>query len=561
MSGYANNSIFWVDTSKIAPNPFQPRREFNEHALHDLADSIRQYGVLQPLVVTRVESYKPDGGMEVSYELIAGERRLRASQIAQLQQVPVIIRSETDNKVKLELAIIENLQREDLNAIDRALAFDQLHREFNLTHAEIGKRMGKSRVYVSNSLRLLALPDEIKKSLMEGHITEGHTRPLLMLIDRPEEQLTLFKEILSKNLSVRDAEKIARRVAQDKIRKKEFMIDPRIRDYELKISENLGTRVQIEQGEKGGKIVIDYFSQQDLDKLIHSLIHDGIDSLSVPSSSASFALNSDTPSTYVSGNQESYPNSYDTDHVNTYTDSYSKESSEQQYARYNLAKSTGLDFYQDAPQQKNESPSDVSSGELVPSSYLSGNPYKVPELEIKQELLLEEPNLQQEESVFQPVQDLDLNLQGTHEFTETILDSVDPIQELIPEPVNEVFQKVEEFQQNEVITQPEIATPETTVKNFEQIQEFQQNQSVQLAQQSQAPNYYGQTLSQQNTYQETIAAGDEYYQQQARQDQPYQQQGQLYQQNQPYQSGQPAYYPNQVALPPRKKGFLERLFG
>jgi ParB family chromosome partitioning protein len=561
MSGYANNSIFWVDTSKIAPNPFQPRREFNEHALHDLADSIRQYGVLQPLVVTRVESYKPDGGMEVSYELIAGERRLRASQIAQLQQVPVIIRSETDNKVKLELAIIENLQREDLNAIDRALAFDQLHREFNLTHAEIGKRMGKSRVYVSNSLRLLALPDEIKKSLMEGHITEGHTRPLLMLIDRPEEQLTLFKEILSKNLSVRDAEKIARRVAQDKIRKKEFMIDPRIRDYELKISENLGTRVQIEQGEKGGKIVIDYFSQQDLDKLIHSLIHDGIDSLTTPSSSASFALNSDTPSTYTSGNQENYSNSYDADYTNSYTDSYSKESSEQQYAREDLAKSTGLDFYQDAPQQKDELSTDVPD-ELAPSSYLSGNPYKVPELEIKQELLLEEPSSQQEETVFQPAQDLvDLNLQGTREFTETILDSVNPIQEFTPEPVNETLQKAEEFQQNEVITQPEIATTETIVENFERIQEFQQDQAVQPSQQSQPPDYYSQAASQQNTYQEPIVAGDEYYQQQALQDQSYQQQGQLYQQNQPYQSGQPVYYPNQGALPPRKKGFLERLFG
>ncbi len=275
MSGYTSNSIFWIETSKIAPNPFQPRRDFDEHALHDLADSIRQYGVLQPLVVTRSESYRPDGGMEVSYELIAGERRLRAAQIAQLQQVPVIIRAETDNKVKLELAIIENLQREDLNPIDRAYAFEQLHREFNLTHAEIGKRMVKSRVYVSNTLRLLALPDDIKRSLAEGRITEGHTRPLLMLVDRPEEQVTLFREIVLKNLSVRDAERIARRVAQDRVRKKEFVIDPRIRDYELKISENLGTRVQIEAGEQGGKIVIDYFTQQDLDKILQSLARQG----------------------------------------------------------------------------------------------------------------------------------------------------------------------------------------------------------------------------------------------------------------------------------------------
>ena len=270
MSGYHNNSIFWVEVTKIQPNTLQPRREFEPNALNDLADSIRQYGVLQPLVVTRSESYRPDGGMEVSYELIAGERRLRASKIAGIHQVPVIIRKETDNKVRLELAIIENLQREDLNPIDRALAFEQLHKDFNLTHAEIGKKMGKSRVYVSNTLRLLLLPEEIKKALTAGQISEGHTRPLLMLVDRPDEQNTLFKEIMVRNMSVRDAEKIARSVAQDKIRKKEFEIDPKIRVYEKKMSENLGTRVQIEPKEKGGKIVIDYFTLKDLDSILSS---------------------------------------------------------------------------------------------------------------------------------------------------------------------------------------------------------------------------------------------------------------------------------------------------
>ena len=198
MSAYQNNSIFWVETEKIVPNPYQPRKEFDQDALKDLADSIRQYGVLQPLVVTRREISREDGsGIDVVYELIAGERRLRASHIAGLHQVPVIIRKETDDKVKLELAIIENLQREDLNPIDRALAFEQLYNQFGLTHAEIGKRMGKSRVYVSNSLRLLSLPEEMKKALIEGRINEGHTRPLLMLSDRIDEQDTLFKEILS----------------------------------------------------------------------------------------------------------------------------------------------------------------------------------------------------------------------------------------------------------------------------------------------------------------------------------------------------------------------------
>ena len=272
MSEYQNNSIFWVETTKINPNPFQPRKEFEPKSLEDLADSIRQYGVLQPLVVTRKEILRPENdGMDVRYELIAGERRLRASKIAGLDQVPVIIRKETDDKVKLELAIIENLQREDLNPIDRALAFEQLYKQFKLTHVQIGKRMGKSRVYVSNSLRLLSLPEEIKQGLMAGKISEGHTRPLLMLIDRPQEQTTLYKEIMIKKMSVRDAEKVARSIAQDRVRKKEFKIDPRILDYEKKLSENLGTRVHIEPKENGGQITIDYFTLNDLEEILTSM--------------------------------------------------------------------------------------------------------------------------------------------------------------------------------------------------------------------------------------------------------------------------------------------------
>lgn len=270
-----NNSIFWVETDKIKPNPYQPRREFDERALVDLADSIRQYGVLQPLVVTRNEIEKPDG-LSVEYELIAGERRLRASRIAGLPQVPVIIRSGAeDAKVKLELAIIENLQREDLNPIDRAWAFMRLHSEFGFTHAEIGKKMGKSREYVSNSLRLLALPQEIMTGLAERKISEGHTRPLMMLSDRPDEQSTLFKEIVIKKLSVREAEQLARGIAKDKVRKKDIAHDPQITDYEEKLAESLGTRVHIERRDVGGKIVIDYFSPDDLETILTLLKNNG----------------------------------------------------------------------------------------------------------------------------------------------------------------------------------------------------------------------------------------------------------------------------------------------
>jgi len=266
-----HNSIFWVETDKIKPNPFQPRKEFDERALQDLADSIRQYGVLQPLVVTRREIESEDG-IAVEYELIAGERRLRASKLAKLPQVPVIIRATEDSdKEKLELAIIENLQREDLNPIDRANAFLKLHEEFKLTHGEIGKKMGKSREYVSNTLRLLSLPEEIRQALAEKKISEGHTRPLMMLVDRPAEQVTLFKEMVIKKLSVRESERIARGIATDKVRKKDYDFDPTIASYQEKLSESLGTRVSIEKKEVGGKIVIDYFSPNDLQTILELL--------------------------------------------------------------------------------------------------------------------------------------------------------------------------------------------------------------------------------------------------------------------------------------------------
>jgi ParB family chromosome partitioning protein len=268
MSEFVNNSIFWIEVEKIQPNPYQPRKEFNEAHLRDLADSIRQYGVLQPLVVTRSEIELPEGGMQVKYELIAGERRLRASKLAGIARVPVIIQAVTDPRLKLELAIIENLQREDLNPVDRALSFARLAQEFSLKHVEIAKKVGKSREYVSNSLRLLVLPKEILDALAQGRITEGHARPLMMLSDRKEEQTTLYKEILFKKLTVREAEAIARHIAQDKIRKK-LAPDPEMERIEKDLAETLGTRVSIERRQVGGgKVVIDFFSSDDLRSIL-----------------------------------------------------------------------------------------------------------------------------------------------------------------------------------------------------------------------------------------------------------------------------------------------------
>ena len=268
MAQLYSNSIFWVDIEKIKPNPFQPRREFDEDRLRDLADSIRQYGVLQPLVVSREEILKEDSGISVEYELIAGERRLRASKLAGLEQIPVIIRVGDDSMTKLELAIIENLQREDLNAVERARAFMRLVEEFKFNHTQIGVKVGKSREYVSNTLRLLALPQEMLDALSAGKISEGHTRPILMLTDRPEEQLVLFKEIVFKKMTVRDAEKAARKIAFDRIRKKEYMPDPEITEMEEKLQESLGTRVHIERKENGGYITIDFFTKDDLHTIL-----------------------------------------------------------------------------------------------------------------------------------------------------------------------------------------------------------------------------------------------------------------------------------------------------
>lgn len=261
------SSIFWVPIEKIIPNPFQPRKDFDEARLRELAESIRQYGVLQPLVVTKKETEHGDGNVSVEYELIAGERRLRASKLAGLSQLPVLIRSsEESDQMKLELAIIENLQREDLNPVDRARAFRQLADIFKFTHNEIGTKVGKSREYVSNSLRVLLLPDNIQEAITQGNLSEGHTRPLLMLTDRQAEQETLFAEILSKKLTVREAEQIARRIAVDRARKKP--LNPEMIELERELSESLGTRVHIETRDVGGKLVIDYFSPEDLQSIL-----------------------------------------------------------------------------------------------------------------------------------------------------------------------------------------------------------------------------------------------------------------------------------------------------
>lgn len=266
------SGVFWVEVDKIRPNSMQPRRVFEEVKLKELSQSIRQYGVLQPLVVIREEK-ETTYGVSVEYEIIAGERRWRASKLAGLYQVPVIIREESSEKVKLELALIENLQREDLSPLDRADAFSQLVNEFKMRHHEVGAKMGKSREYVSNTIRLLSLPEEIQEGLRQGLITEGHTRPLLSLSKQGEEQTSLYKEIIYRKITVREAEEISRKLVRERTMRKirAERIDPEVQELEQQISDVLKTRVSVERRGPTKKISIEFFSEDELSSFLSKI--------------------------------------------------------------------------------------------------------------------------------------------------------------------------------------------------------------------------------------------------------------------------------------------------
>ncbi|MEK9175360.1 MAG: ParB/RepB/Spo0J family partition protein [Patescibacteria group bacterium] len=289
-------SIFWIELDKIKPNPLQPRREFDPAPLQELADSIREYGLLQPVVVIRKEQDTTTGRL-VEYELLAGERRLRAAKLAGLQQIPVIIRDDTTDKIKLELALVENLQREDLNPIERARAFKKLVEEFGMLQREVGEKIGKSREVVANTMRLLALPDDIQQAVATSKITEGHTRPLLMLVDQPDQQRKLFDDIIAKQLSVRQAENISRTIAKERARS--FM-DPTTRMVQDQLENLLGTRVSIEKKGEKGKISIEFFSEEELQNILHRIANISGEEAVVPVVPP--AIESITPENIVSDN-------------------------------------------------------------------------------------------------------------------------------------------------------------------------------------------------------------------------------------------------------------------
>lgn len=249
----------------ITVNPRQPRRVFREEQLQDLAASIKAVGILQPLVVRPIAEGK--------YELIAGERRLRAAKIAGLAEVPVTVKSAAAQE-SLEMALVENVQREDITAIEAAEAYRRLAREFNMTQEQIAARVGKSRVAVSNTLRLLQLPDTIQDALAQGTISEGHARAILTA-DSPLRQSHLFERILRDGLTVRDTERLARgsTARKPKAKSSDMVrdIDPDLAALEGRLREYLGTPVRINPSGDGGRLVIDFFSDEDLERILEAI--------------------------------------------------------------------------------------------------------------------------------------------------------------------------------------------------------------------------------------------------------------------------------------------------
>jgi ParB family transcriptional regulator, chromosome partitioning protein len=258
------NGVILVPVDLVFPNPRQPRSMMHPEELVELTTSIREHGVLQPLIVT-------PGDMEGRYVLIAGERRLQAARLAGLATVPVLIRQATDQQ-RLELAIIENVQRSDLSALEQAEAYRQLAEDFNLSHEDIAARVGKSRVAVTNTLRLLKLPDAVKNALIEGRVSEGHARALLALTS-PEAQTAALRTVISQELNVRQTEELVRKLSGAKpTRKPAPPAIPEVAELEERLRTSLGTKVSLRAGRKGGTVTIHYYSDEELNALMGRLL-------------------------------------------------------------------------------------------------------------------------------------------------------------------------------------------------------------------------------------------------------------------------------------------------
>jgi ParB family chromosome partitioning protein len=263
----AAGGVSYIHVSEIIPNPRQPRSQFRPEEIEELATSIRQHGILQPLIV----SYSEESG---NYVLIAGERRWLAAKQAGLNTVPSIIREVSDQE-RLELALVENLQRTDLNPLEAAEAYRQLSEDFNLSHEQISARVGKSRAAITNTIRLLKLPLEVKKALIEEKISEGHARSLLAL-PTPESQIAILQTILAQNLNVRQTEALVQKLIGDKLKPlHKSTIVPELAALEEQLRAHFGTKVKLQNRSKGGgTITIHYYSDEELDVLIKTLLGD-----------------------------------------------------------------------------------------------------------------------------------------------------------------------------------------------------------------------------------------------------------------------------------------------
>jgi len=249
-----------IPVDSISPNPFQPRSRFDEDTLRELADSIRSTGVIQPLLVRRI-------GMG-EYQLVAGERRLRASQLAGLARVPVIVR-EFDDRAMLELALVENIQREDLNPIDEAKAYQALVEKVGLTHDQLSERVGKQRATITNALRLLTLPAEVMDMVARGSLSAGHARAVLGLENRGD-QLAAARYVVSKGFSVRRTEAFIRRKQRTAGSRPRTSRLAGVGEWETKLQQRFATRVVITPGRKGGKVEFEFYSQEDLERLLEA---------------------------------------------------------------------------------------------------------------------------------------------------------------------------------------------------------------------------------------------------------------------------------------------------
>ena len=255
-----DGSVVLVDINKIEPNRNQPRKQFQEEALEELADSIKNYGVIQPIVVKQNNDY---------YELIAGERRWRASKIAGLKEIPAIIKKYDDDKL-FEIALAENLQREDLNPMDEAAGYNKLSTDFNLSQDEIAKRVGKSRSAVANAMRLLNLDSRVQEFVKNGKLSPGHARSILP-VENGDEQFELAEKIIDEELSVRETENIVKKLTENKVKNTDKKTKFNTQGYgkiEESLRDILGTKVKLKSGKNKGAIEIEYYSDEDLDRIM-----------------------------------------------------------------------------------------------------------------------------------------------------------------------------------------------------------------------------------------------------------------------------------------------------